>query len=246
MHEFHNICLFLQSGLSEMGNLLSEEQFSHQNHDRHGDNNDDDNDDDGVSPQMHEDQHFAFSPDDPTLQNIENLDLDLSPRRDQFASPGNQLPSENLNIRQLDDGDAERSGFAQLSGNSSPVSDGIRTPVNQNQPTDVQQILHELSITDQEDNNGLSEPMSLPQLPSEQNHHSNTLSIQHTKAPVSETDILPSRYQSRNDQSGYASGDDSGANDHDVHVEHKHRKSARHRRSHSWNDGQQENKQVIF
>lgn len=145
-----------------MGNLLSEESFgvtSHQQQSRRSlQQFDDDN----------EDRHYNFSPDDPTLQNLDTLELDGSPRRDHLPSE-DQQPFEN----DTREPDLSAPVFSQLSGNSSPTSDdGIGTEpspprqVGSNQ-ANVDQILHELSMTDQEDHDrGNQQPlMSLPQIP---------------------------------------------------------------------------------
>lgn len=171
-----------------MGNLLSEESFLAATNQQAG----------NTSPKFDEDQHYTFSPDDPTLQNIETLDLDLSPRREHFPSE-HQQPLEN-DIR-----DPEQSaGFSQLSGNSTPRSDGGSADLSkQGNDSNVEQILHELSMTDQEEDRGdpLLEHRSLPQAPSQQYQarHENAFTsfLSENKSRGSEPDILPSRLKTR-------------------------------------------------
>lgn len=177
-----------------MGNLLSEESFGMTaSHRQQGAQS---------PPDLDGDEHYTFSPDDPTLKNLETLGLDLTPRSDHLPSE-NQQPFEN----EIHDNEPPAPVFSQLSGNSSARSDndddgGPDMLMQRGDGPNVEQMLHELSMTDHEGGDGGNDPFlehrSLPR-PPQAHHHENgfTSSMNEQKMPDTEPDILPSRMKTR-------------------------------------------------
>lgn len=155
MHELH-----LTAGItSAIGEPLSEEHFADS---RHQENENDDIVDNPLSPEV------------PTLQNIDNITIDMSQNRNQPSPTEHQQPFENdLNEGGGGSGQEEDTNraFIQMSGNSTPRSseDNI-TPRENRQPSNINQMLYELSLTSPEVGQNDSPPRngssarSLPQV----------------------------------------------------------------------------------